>query len=201
MAEAWRQLRPLAIANSFAHAGFSRVSESIEEDIGADFSGCDELCNEVRKATGCVSDTEDGEIAFEEYALYEADVPVTGMLSDTDIIEMALSSKQQILWSLQELLLSQNSHKVSLATELGLPQAVTPSGGKPRSTAKKWPNKMPWIVLTEAVCVSRTMYVIDQFACEVKDPLVVAHWACLSSPTHNSVKINILSQGYETMCR
>ncbi|KAH6919627.1 hypothetical protein HPB50_029385 [Hyalomma asiaticum] len=47
----------------------------------------------------------------------------------------------------------------------------------------------------------RTMYVIDQFACEVKDPLVVAHWACLSSPTHNSVKINILSQGYETMCR
>lgn len=47
----------------------------------------------------------------------------------------------------------------------------------------------------------RTMYVIDQYACEVKDPLVVAHWACLSSPVHNSVKINILSQGYETICR
>lgn len=59
--------------------------------IGAEFSGCDELCNEVRKATGCVSDTEDGEIAFEEYALYEADVPVTGMLSDADIVEMAVN--------------------------------------------------------------------------------------------------------------
>ncbi|KAH7971791.1 hypothetical protein HPB52_002790 [Rhipicephalus sanguineus] len=30
-----------------------------------------------------------------------------------------MSSKQQILWSLQELLLSQNSHKVSPTTELG----------------------------------------------------------------------------------
>ncbi|KAL3194660.1 hypothetical protein MRX96_046006 [Rhipicephalus microplus] len=66
MAEAWRQLRPLVIANCFAHAGFSRAPESMEEDIGAEFSGCDELCNEVRKATGCVSDTEDGEIAFED---------------------------------------------------------------------------------------------------------------------------------------
>ncbi|CAN8000590.1 unnamed protein product [Ixodes hexagonus] len=47
----------------------------------------------------------------------------------------------------------------------------------------------------------RTMYVIDQYACEVKDPLVVAHWMCMSSPTHNSVKINIVSQGYETICR
>ncbi|KAH8027088.1 hypothetical protein HPB51_002033 [Rhipicephalus microplus] len=95
MAEAWRQLRPLAIANCFAHAGFSRAPESIEEDIGAEFSGCDELCNEVRKATGCVSDTEDGEIAFEEYALYEADVPVTGMLSDADIVEMAVNDADE----------------------------------------------------------------------------------------------------------
>ncbi|KAH7986727.1 hypothetical protein HPB52_024770 [Rhipicephalus sanguineus] len=75
-----------------APPGFSRAPESIEEDIGAEFSGCDELCNEVRKATGCVNDTEDGEMAFEEYALYEADVPVTGMLSDADIVEMACVS-------------------------------------------------------------------------------------------------------------
>lgn len=47
----------------------------------------------------------------------------------------------------------------------------------------------------------RTMYVIDQYASEVKDPLVVAHWMCMSSPTHNSVKINIVSHGYETICR
>ncbi|KAH7940372.1 hypothetical protein HPB52_023559 [Rhipicephalus sanguineus] len=78
-------------ANCFAHAGFSRALESIKEDIGTEFNGCDELCNEVRKATGCVSDTEDGEIAFEEYALYEANLPVTGMLSDADIVEMAVN--------------------------------------------------------------------------------------------------------------
>ncbi|XP_064484913.1 mediator of RNA polymerase II transcription subunit 17-like isoform X2 [Ornithodoros turicata] len=47
----------------------------------------------------------------------------------------------------------------------------------------------------------RTMSVIDQFASEVKDPLVVAHWMCMSSPINNSVKINILSQGYEVICR
>ncbi|KAH7971786.1 hypothetical protein HPB52_002785 [Rhipicephalus sanguineus] len=35
-----------------------------------------------------------------------------------------LSSKQQILWSLQELLLSQNSHKVSPTTELGYHKQV-----------------------------------------------------------------------------
>ncbi|KAH7955456.1 hypothetical protein HPB52_000906 [Rhipicephalus sanguineus] len=71
--------------------GFSCAPELIEEDIGAEFSGCDELCNEVHKATGCVSDTEDGEIAFEEYALYEADLLVTGMLSGADIVEMAVN--------------------------------------------------------------------------------------------------------------
>ncbi|KAH7952520.1 hypothetical protein HPB52_023855 [Rhipicephalus sanguineus] len=71
--------------------GFSRAPVSIEEDIGAEFSGCDEMCNEVHKATGCVSDTEDGQIAFEEHALYEADLPITGMLSDADIVEMAVN--------------------------------------------------------------------------------------------------------------
>ncbi|KAH6948969.1 hypothetical protein HPB50_027254 [Hyalomma asiaticum] len=60
-------------------------------DGSGEFSGCDELCNEVRKETGCVSDTEDSKIAFEEHALYESDVPVTGMLSDADIVEMAVN--------------------------------------------------------------------------------------------------------------
>ncbi|XP_015924688.1 mediator of RNA polymerase II transcription subunit 17 [Parasteatoda tepidariorum] len=47
----------------------------------------------------------------------------------------------------------------------------------------------------------RTMYIIDTFACEIKDPLIVAHWLCLNSPTLSSVKINIMTYGYETMCR
>lgn len=45
------------------------------------------------------------------------------------------------------------------------------------------------------------MYMIDTFACEIKDPLIVAHWACLNSPTLSSVKINIMTHGYETICR
>lgn len=45
------------------------------------------------------------------------------------------------------------------------------------------------------------MYIIDTFACEIKDPLIVAHWACLNSPTLSSVKINIMTHGYETICR
>lgn len=47
----------------------------------------------------------------------------------------------------------------------------------------------------------RTMYMIDTFACEIKDPLIVAHWVCLNSPTQSSVKINIMTHGYETICR
>ncbi|GIY17893.1 mediator of RNA polymerase II transcription subunit 17, partial [Caerostris darwini] len=47
----------------------------------------------------------------------------------------------------------------------------------------------------------RTMMIIDTFACEIKDPLIVAHWLSLSSPTLSSVKINIMTLGYESMCR
>lgn len=47
----------------------------------------------------------------------------------------------------------------------------------------------------------RTMYMIDTYACEIKDPLIVAHWVCLNSPNKSSVKINIMTHGYETICR
>ncbi|XP_054722462.1 mediator of RNA polymerase II transcription subunit 17-like, partial [Uloborus diversus] len=47
----------------------------------------------------------------------------------------------------------------------------------------------------------RTMYMIDTFAAEIKDPLIVAHWSCLNSPTLTSVKINVMTNGYETICR
>lgn len=45
------------------------------------------------------------------------------------------------------------------------------------------------------------MYMIDQYACEIKDPLIVAHWVAMFSPTQNSVKVKLVSHGYETMCR
>ncbi|XP_027226461.2 mediator of RNA polymerase II transcription subunit 17 [Penaeus vannamei] len=47
----------------------------------------------------------------------------------------------------------------------------------------------------------RTMYVIDQLAAEFKDPLIVSHWNSFNSPTQSSVKINILSQGYDSVVR
>ncbi|XP_070385509.1 tigger transposable element-derived protein 4-like [Dermacentor albipictus] len=90
IAEAWRQVRLLTIANCLVHAGFSRAEKSLEPYTD-EFSDCNELCDEVRKAAGCASDAEDSEIAFEEYALYESDVPVTGVLSDADIVEMAVN--------------------------------------------------------------------------------------------------------------
>lgn len=47
----------------------------------------------------------------------------------------------------------------------------------------------------------RTLHMIDSLAREVQDPLIVAHWMCLNSPTKSSVKVNIVSYGYETLCR
>ncbi|RWS29273.1 mediator of RNA polymerase II transcription subunit 17-like isoform X1 [Leptotrombidium deliense] len=47
----------------------------------------------------------------------------------------------------------------------------------------------------------RTMYMIDTLACEIKDPLIVAHWLCLNSATRSCVKINIVSHGYEILAR
>lgn len=47
----------------------------------------------------------------------------------------------------------------------------------------------------------RTLHMIDTLAREVQDPLIVAHWMCLNSPTKSSVKINIVSYGYENLCR
>ncbi|XP_050738195.1 mediator of RNA polymerase II transcription subunit 17-like [Eriocheir sinensis] len=47
----------------------------------------------------------------------------------------------------------------------------------------------------------RTMYVIDQLAAEFKDPLIVSHWNAFNSPTQSCVKINIVTQGYDTALR
>jgi mediator of RNA polymerase II transcription subunit 17 len=45
------------------------------------------------------------------------------------------------------------------------------------------------------------MYVIDTLAKEFKDPLIMAHWNCLNNPTQSCVKVNIMTHGYETICR
>ncbi|XP_063842068.1 mediator of RNA polymerase II transcription subunit 17-like isoform X2 [Scylla paramamosain] len=47
----------------------------------------------------------------------------------------------------------------------------------------------------------RTMYVIDQLAAEFKDPLIVSHWNAFNSPTQSCVKINIVTQGYDSALR
>ncbi|XP_070392601.1 uncharacterized protein [Dermacentor albipictus] len=47
---------------------FSRAKKSLMPDTD-EFSDCNELSDEVHKATSCASDAEDGEITFEEYAL------------------------------------------------------------------------------------------------------------------------------------
>lgn len=48
---------------------------------------------------------------------------------------------------------------------------------------------------------NRTLHMIDTLAREVQDPLIIAHWMCLSSPTISSVRINIVSYGYESLSR
>jgi len=47
----------------------------------------------------------------------------------------------------------------------------------------------------------RTMYVLDTLAREIKDPLIVAHWASLNAVTHSCVRLNFLSSGYDMTTR
>ena len=47
----------------------------------------------------------------------------------------------------------------------------------------------------------RTMLVLDTLSREIKDPLIVAHWASLNSVTHSCVRLNFLSSGYDMTTR
>ncbi|KAG9511393.1 putative RNA-binding protein Luc7-like 1 [Fragariocoptes setiger] len=47
----------------------------------------------------------------------------------------------------------------------------------------------------------QTMDLIDSFAREIKDPLIVSHWFCLNSPFYSSVRVNIVSQNYDILGR
>ncbi|CAD6234594.1 GSCOCG00002003001-RA-CDS [Cotesia congregata] len=47
----------------------------------------------------------------------------------------------------------------------------------------------------------RAAFVLDSIAKDVKDPIIVSHWNALSTPTLACVKINIWTEGYDTVCR
>ncbi|XP_008545586.1 mediator of RNA polymerase II transcription subunit 17 [Microplitis demolitor] len=47
----------------------------------------------------------------------------------------------------------------------------------------------------------RAAFVLDSIAKDVKDPIIVSHWNALSTPTLACVKINIWTDGYDTVCR
>ncbi|KAE8748436.1 hypothetical protein FOCC_FOCC004867 [Frankliniella occidentalis] len=47
----------------------------------------------------------------------------------------------------------------------------------------------------------RTEYVLDTIAKEVRDPLIISHWNSINSPTKACVKVNIMTHGYDTICR
>ena len=47
----------------------------------------------------------------------------------------------------------------------------------------------------------RTMFVLDTMARELKDPLISCHWGTLSSPTRTSVKVIIMTAGYDSILR
>ena len=47
----------------------------------------------------------------------------------------------------------------------------------------------------------RTEYVLDTLAKEVRDPLIVSHWNSLNSPTQTSVRITIMTHGYDQLTK
>lgn len=47
----------------------------------------------------------------------------------------------------------------------------------------------------------RTQYVLDTLARDVKDPQIISHWNAMNSPTMSCVKINIITYGYDQLCR
>lgn len=47
----------------------------------------------------------------------------------------------------------------------------------------------------------RTQYVLDTLARDVKDPQIISHWNAMNSPTMSCVKINVITHGYDTVCR
>jgi len=47
----------------------------------------------------------------------------------------------------------------------------------------------------------RTIFVLDTLAREFKDPLITSHWSTLSSPTCSSVKVSIVSAGYDIIIK
>lgn len=47
----------------------------------------------------------------------------------------------------------------------------------------------------------QTMQVIDTYATQIKDPLIISHWFCLNSPTTSIVRVDIVSKSNEILGR
>lgn len=47
----------------------------------------------------------------------------------------------------------------------------------------------------------QTMNVIDTFAAQIKDPLIISHWFCLNSPTTSIVRVDIVSHNNDILGR
>ncbi|KAH6931663.1 hypothetical protein HPB50_026527 [Hyalomma asiaticum] len=83
LSSTWQQVRIVAIANSFAHAGFSRAA-SLPEAETDDFTDCEELCQEVVKLTG--NGAAESDVTFLKYTC-EQDVPVTGEMTNAEVVQ------------------------------------------------------------------------------------------------------------------
>ena len=47
----------------------------------------------------------------------------------------------------------------------------------------------------------RTMFVLDTMAKDLKDPLITCHLGTMNSPTRTSVKVSIVTAGYDSVLR
>lgn len=47
----------------------------------------------------------------------------------------------------------------------------------------------------------QTLEVIDSYAAQIKDPLIISHWFCLNSPTTSIVRVDIVSHNNEILGR
>lgn len=88
LSSAWQQVRAAAIANCFAHIGFSRAASLTAAETD-DFTYREELGQEVIKLTG--NGAAESDATFFKDVLCEQDVPVTEEMMDTEIIQTAIN--------------------------------------------------------------------------------------------------------------
>lgn len=67
---------------------------------------------------------------------------------------------------------------------------------KQESSLDKIVNQAQHLIMRQ-----QTMEVIDTFATQIKDPLIISHWFCLNSPTTSIVRVDIVSPNNEILGR